>query len=97
MKIEQKATLRVVENKEVTCNTCLFSEPFKHASLGGQYTLDDATVMCRAKGEQRDRTFFCPEGLWLYNGEVLEFKAAFKKVYDTENNPKDLTRRNDEG
>lgn len=89
MKIEQKMSLRIVENKKVICKTCLFSEPL--GSLSGAME-DCGMIVCKADrdNKQKGSEEFCKDGLWLLNGEPVDFKTAFKAVYDPSDNSKDL-------
>jgi hypothetical protein len=84
VKLEQSASITIVENKKVTCKTCLISEITDMPEI----------VICRLNQEakQKHEDEFCAQGLWLYNGTVLEFKEIFKQIYagSKEKNSKDL-------
>jgi hypothetical protein len=43
--------------------------------------------------QQKPEDGFCKEGLWLYGGELLDFKSAFRQIYEDskQDHPKDLS------
>ena len=89
-KIEQNASIVIVENKKVTCESCLLSEPL--GSLSGPMP-SCGIVVCKLDDKQKQIDHFCPHGFWLFEGQVVDFKIAFQSVYDTKNHPKDLSRK----
>jgi hypothetical protein len=72
--INSGASLLIVKNEKLLCLNCLNS---------GAGPVEEA-VYCylNPTAEVKQKSQFCAQGLWLIDGEVLEFKQAFQKVYD---------------
>lgn len=88
--VKNSMALRVVKNEKLLCSNCLKSGP---ADVG-----EDQAVYCYLNDEAKvkHRDHYCAEGLWLVDGNVMEFKEAFQKIYDRvkdttgKENPKEI-------
>jgi hypothetical protein len=65
--------LRIIKNETLLCQNCLSSGPGPN----------EESVQCFLNPETKVKykTQFCPQGLWIINGQVMGFKEGFQKVY----------------
>ena len=84
IKLEQNASITIVENKKVTCGSCLLSE------ITDSDLECHKTVYCKLNPDPivKWKEDFCAQGMWLVEGEVMSFKDAFKHNYNRQANKK---------
>ena len=71
------ASLRVIENKELLCKTCL---------LGRQERSN--TVICHLERDDKrvEANYFCGQGIWWLDGKAMDFKEAWAYINREERN-----------
>lgn len=69
--LTENTSLRIVENKSLLCKTCILGEEIR-----------SNTVLCNLNPEQREvkATGFCGQGVWVIDGEIMDFKEAWSHI-----------------
>ena len=75
-RVTQSLQLRIVKNNRLSCKDCLVSKPAQ----------TDKLILCLLDGSPQEKAAdsFCPQGWWIVEGAVRDFKDAFRKLYATE-------------
>lgn len=71
--VEQTA-LRIIRNEALFCKNCL--------SSGAGPTESSVYCFLTQTTEIRGKEQFCAQGTWVINGEVVDFKTGFQKIYN---------------
>jgi hypothetical protein len=73
MQIESQASITVVKNNVLLCKTCLHSSKASHPEM----------VVCHLEPDTQEKhqSHFCGQGYWLLDGEVVDFKDGWAKIY----------------
>lgn len=74
--ITKQMSIQVIQNDVLVCGGCVFSAPAANCDEG-IYCHVDPTVSSNVFF----KTHFCGRGMWYLDGEVLEFKDAWKRLH----------------
>jgi hypothetical protein len=75
--ITKQLSIKTIENNVLLCGGCIFSAPVATCEGG---------IICHLDPDVPSSVFsithFCGRGMWYLDGEVLEFKDAWRKLHE---------------